>query len=111
MYVYFKKYSHFVVPISQTVPGALQFVHPFTFSRFWLIPSQEKLLAAFDYCLKDDGEVLLAAKVHYFGVGGGLRQFECAVRSSGKWRMEVVEKIDAAVKREIVSIRRQKRAE
>jgi hypothetical protein len=30
----------------------------------------------FESCLEDNGIILLAAKIHYFGVGGGMRLFE-----------------------------------
>lgn len=35
-----------------------------------------KLLDSFDILLKENGEIYVAAKTYYFGVGGGTRQFE-----------------------------------
>jgi len=36
----------------------------------------------FDSCLNENGIILLAAKIHYFGVGGGLRLFEKSIQVS-----------------------------
>ena len=54
--------------------------------------------------------MLLAAKVNYFGVGGGLRQFEMALAnlssSASKWSFQTVQVLEDNVKREIVEIKR-----
>jgi hypothetical protein len=63
-------------------------------------------------CLKPTtGRVLVAAKVHYFGVGGGLRQFEDLAKECGTWEVETAEKIEAGVKREILQMKKIKRKE
>ena len=68
------------------------------------------LLEIFDYALTRNGRILLAAKVNYFGVGGGLRQFEAALSDANKkhpkWAFRTVKIIDENVKREILEIRR-----
>ena len=68
----------------------------------------DDLIEVFDKCLTDDGVVWLAAKVHSFGVGGGLRQFEASLEKAGKFDFRTVAKIDDGVKREILEIQRRK---
>lgn len=72
--------------------------------------NQDKLLSIFDSCLghNPNCRILIAAKVHYFGVGGGLRQFEEKVLATGKWSVEIVEKMESGVKREILLLKRVK---
>ena len=68
------------------------------------------LINIFDYCLSLNGTVLLAAKVNYFGVGGGLRQFENALdainKELPKWVYKTVKVQGEHVKREIIEIKR-----
>ena len=68
------------------------------------------LLEIFDSYLATEGRVLLAAKVNYFGVGGGLRDFEKAINDNtlmhGKWSYCTVKVMDNNVKREIIEIKR-----
>ena len=63
-----------------------------------------KLISVFKNLLKKDGTILLAAKIHYFGVGGGLRSFEKCLQS--KWTFHTVFENNDTVKREIIEIRR-----
>ena len=63
-----------------------------------------KLLSIFDQLLQSNGSILLAAKIHYFGVGGGLRSFEKCLQS--KWTFRTVFENNDTVKREIIEIRR-----
>ena len=68
------------------------------------------LIDIFDFSLSLNGKVLLAAKVNYFGVGGGLREFEKALddanKKSLKWTYKSVKVIEENVKREIIEIKR-----
>ena len=65
-----------------------------------------KLLAIFDQLLDPQGEILLAAKTHYFGVGGGIQNFQEAMDKTCKWNhVSVYENCDT-VKREILHIKR-----
>ena len=68
------------------------------------------LLEIFDSYLATEGRVLLAAKVNYFGVGGGLRDFEKVLSDNtpmhGKWSYCTVKVLDNNVKREIIEIKR-----
>ena len=54
--------------------------------------------------------MLVAAKVNYFGVGGGLRQFEQALSgddsNNSRWWYCTIKIFDDNVKREIVEIKR-----
>lgn len=77
-----------------------------TSETIYNIDNQPKLLSLFDCCLETEGKIVLAAKVHYFGVGGGLRQFEEFLQKDGRWKVETVLKVDAGVKREILEISR-----
>jgi len=64
-----------------------------------------KLLSIFDQLLEPNGLILLAAKIHYFGVGGGLRSFEKTLPES-KWTFRTVFENSDSVKREVIEIKR-----
>lgn len=64
--------------------------------------NNQKLIDLFMNKLRQGGKVLLAAKTYYFGVGGGLRQFEGLL--GRKMNSEVVWKNCEGVKREIIKI-------
>lgn len=54
--------------------------------------------------LKPNGICYLAAKSHYFGVGGSLRQFEAALLEDGAFHSETVFACSENVSREILRI-------
>ncbi len=81
-----------------------------TSETIYSLDSQQALLTVLSRCLKEGGKVLLAAKTHYFGVGGGLRQFEEKLRGDGGWEYRTVLKVEDGVKREIIEIQRRKKA-
>lgn len=54
--------------------------------------------------LKSDGICYLAAKQHYFGVGGSIGQFKSAVSKSGGFQVETVYTCTENVAREILQI-------
>jgi len=56
--------------------------------------------------LKPDGKIYLSAKIHYFGVGGGLRVFEQALEKTKAWKFSTVRTFDEGVAREILEISR-----
>jgi len=66
----------------------------------------DKLSHLFDHALKDDGVIFLAAKVYYFGVQGGTRQFENYLREKSQFQSRIVRVIDGNVQREILQITR-----
>ncbi|XP_058447872.1 histidine protein methyltransferase 1 homolog [Malaya genurostris] len=63
------------------------------------------LINLFKSKLKPDGVVLLAAKIYYFGVGGGLRLFESILEQDGTFSYRTASDIDDGVRREILEIR------
>jgi len=65
--------------------------------------NQYKLISIFKNLLKKNGQVLVAAKTVYFGVGGGLRQFEGMLSQNGL-NFASVKAFDEGVNREIVSV-------
>ncbi|XP_055375678.1 histidine protein methyltransferase 1 homolog [Condylostylus longicornis] len=82
--------------------------------RFDLILSSEtiynpdnhaKLLNTFAEKLKSTGLIYLAAKTHYFGVGGGLRQFEDLIVRDNRFKSKIVWKSTIGVCREILEIK------
>ena len=64
-----------------------------------------KLIQCFRDCLAPEGVIYLAAKVYYFGVGGGLRSFEKALDKSGLWTHEIVFENNDSVHRQIIEIK------
>ncbi|XP_055716466.1 histidine protein methyltransferase 1 homolog [Phlebotomus papatasi] len=64
--------------------------------------NNQKLIDLFMNKLRQGGKVLLAAKTYYFGVGGGLRQFEGLL--GRKMNSMVVWKNCKGIKREIIKI-------
>ena len=66
--------------------------------------NQEKLVSIFKNYLKKDGEVLVSGKTFYFGVGGGMRQFEGVVRDA-KLDCEQVKTFNSGVTREILKVK------
>jgi len=66
--------------------------------------NQHKLISIFKNFLKKNGQVLVAAKTMYFGVGGGLRQFERMLSENGL-NFATVKAFDEGVNREIVSVK------
>lgn len=63
-----------------------------------------KIINVLSNKLKPDGHCYLAAKSHYFGVGGSLRQFEQALREDGAFHSETVFACHENVAREILRI-------
>lgn len=62
-----------------------------------------KLLNIFKTVLKKTGVIYVAAKQHYFGVGGNIRQFEQLLRHE-KWETSVCFCSEEGVKREILKV-------
>ncbi|CAF0997611.1 unnamed protein product [Adineta ricciae] len=65
-----------------------------------------KLVELLNHALTSNGVIYLAAKVYYFGVQGGVRQFEEFIAKTGLFKTRVVRVIDANVKREILEMTR-----
>lgn len=56
--------------------------------------------------LKPDGNIYVAAKTHYFGVGGGTRLFEQYVQNQEDFTIATCKKITDGVQREILHLKR-----
>ena len=66
--------------------------------------SYKKLHQCFSTMLERDGQVYIAAKSNYFGVGGGTRSFEEFVRKQEMFDLDVIEEISADIPREIIKL-------
>lgn len=76
----------------------------FTSETIYNPSNQQKLLDTFAAKLDKAGTVYLGAKIHYFGVGGGIRQFEDLLRKDNRFRSEIVWSSCEGVQREILKI-------
>lgn len=65
----------------------------------------KKLLDLMTAHLKHDGLILLAAKTHYFGVGGGTQQFADLVKTQGQLDVHFITSNNSGVKREIIQMK------
>ena len=75
-----------------------------TSETIYNVENQSKLVSIFKKFLKKEGEVLVAAKTFYFGVGGGLRQFENLVKQENL-NSDIVKTFESSgVRREIMRI-------
>lgn len=70
--------------------------------------SAQQILEGCDVCLSRHGRVLIAAKSHYFGVGGGLAAFKSQVARHRAFDICVVQRIDngASNVREVLQLER-----
>ncbi|XP_033151409.1 histidine protein methyltransferase 1 homolog [Drosophila mauritiana] len=76
-----------------------------TSETIYNIANQQKLLDTFAGRLKSDGVILVAAKSHYFGVGGGLEQFSENIRLGNVFQSESVWQADENLKRGILQLK------
>nr|XP_016929114.1 histidine protein methyltransferase 1 homolog [Drosophila suzukii]XP_036671802.1 histidine protein methyltransferase 1 homolog [Drosophila suzukii] len=76
-----------------------------TSETIYNIENQQKLLETFAGRLKSDGIVLVAAKSHYFGVGGGLEQFSLKIKQGNVFQSESVWQADENLKRGILQLK------
>lgn len=63
-----------------------------------------KLISLFKHRLSNNGDIFIASKTYYFGVGGGTRQFESAIKDSSLDN-EVIWKTTNGIQREILKIK------
>ncbi|CAK1556386.1 unnamed protein product [Leptosia nina] len=77
-----------------------------TSETIYNLNNYDKLIKLFEDRLNDDGIVYVAAKTYYFGVGGGMRQFEKAISGTGKFKTEIVWKTSSGIQREILTIKK-----
>lgn len=64
--------------------------------------NQKKLLELMKCALKPNGTIYLAAKIHYFGVGGGIVEFETLINLDKSFEIISVHKITGGVERQIL---------
>lgn len=87
------------------VGGAHQFDVILTSETIYNPANNQKIIETISQKLKPvTGVAYLAAKTYYFGVGGGLREFEALLTADGRLRSEVVWKSTENVQREILKI-------
>lgn len=70
--------------------------------------NQENLLRCLKDKLKMDGVVILGAKTHYFGVGGGLHQFETLLNADKSFDYQIVWSSCEGVSRQILLLTRRR---
>lgn len=66
----------------------------------------QKLLDFFSSRLREDGSVYLAAKSHYFGVGGNVHDFNKFLDKDGTFKTSVIWKSTEGLQREILLIKK-----
>lgn len=76
-----------------------------TSETIYNIDNQQKLLDTFAGRLNPDGIVLVAAKSHYFGVGGGLEQFTDTIKKGKVFQTESVWQAEENLKRGILQLK------
>ncbi|EDW63849.1 histidine protein methyltransferase 1 homolog [Drosophila virilis] len=78
-----------------------------TSETIYNMENQQKLLDTFKKRLKSDGIVLVAAKSHYFGVGGGLEQLVEFIKSGKDFLSTYLWQADENLKRGIIQLKLQ----
>lgn len=76
----------------------------FTSETIYNPENHRKLYEVFKKRLKPNGIGFVAAKTYYFGVGGGMRQFETIVKEDQMFNTEVVWKNSQGLQREILKL-------
>nr|XP_050863349.1 histidine protein methyltransferase 1 homolog [Vespula vulgaris] len=76
----------------------------FTSETIYNTENHKKLYEVFKKKLKPNGIGLIAAKTYYFGVGGGMRQFEAIVKEDKMFDAEVVWRNSKGLQREILKL-------
>ncbi|CAK9827458.1 Histidine protein methyltransferase 1 homolog [Anthophora retusa] len=78
----------------------------FTSETIYNPNNHKKLYEVFKQRLKQDGIGLIAGKSYYFGVGGGMRQFQNFIEADGIFDVNVTWKSREGLQREILKITR-----
>ncbi|XP_047476591.1 histidine protein methyltransferase 1 homolog [Penaeus chinensis] len=85
--------------------GELKFDVILTSETIYNTDCYEKLLHVMTSCLKRNGIIILAAKTHYFGVGGGTQQFINFVEKHDQLDVKSFVANSQGLKREILEMR------
>ena len=75
-----------------------------TSETIYCVDSQHKLLNVFQKCLKPQGDVFVAAKTHYFGVGGSISFFHDIVSKTALFDYKVAQEYSSNVPRQIIKL-------
>lgn len=65
-----------------------------------------KIIDILKHRLSSNGVAFIAAKTHYFGVGGSVGQFESCLRKCGSFNIETCWKSLLGIQREIIRVTR-----
>lgn len=76
-----------------------------TSETIYNIENQQKLLDTFKERLRIEGIIFVAAKSHYFGVGGGLEQFVDVIKSGKVFKSKEVWQAAENLKRGIIELK------
>ncbi|CAD7000070.1 histidine protein methyltransferase 1 homolog [Ceratitis capitata] len=87
---------------------AYKFDYILTSETIYNPKNQQKLLDTFYSKLSTNGVVLVAAKTYYFGVGGGMRQFEQLINIDKRFQYKVLWTSTDGVGREILELKLKK---
>lgn len=81
-----------------------KFDYILTSETIYNIGSYHKIIKVLKNRLRPDGICYLAAKLHYFGVGGSLRHFEKVLHQDNAFTIETVLTRNQNVTREVIKI-------
>lgn len=76
-----------------------------TSETIYCTQSHSKLLLAFKELVDINGVILVAAKSHYFGVGGTMKMFLDLIRKEGIFSHCVIKEISDGIPRVIVELK------
>lgn len=99
-----KFYSGDWQSFNKRLPDTVVYDIIFTSETIYNESNYDKLISVFMDRLSKEGVVYVAAKTYYFGVGGGVRQFEQAIAKNGQLKSEVSWKSNGGIQREILKI-------
>ena len=101
---YFGDWAEFA--LAHTESGESPYDIILTSETIYSVPSQLKLLQALKQLASPrTGIVMVAAKTHYFGVGGSVQMFEDLVTRDGHFEVALGQVIEASVPRKILMLR------
>ncbi|XP_053959433.1 histidine protein methyltransferase 1 homolog [Anastrepha ludens] len=97
-----RKYSELTSQGAECTTDKFDFI--LTSETIYNPKNQQKLLETLYRKLSPGGVVLVAAKIYYFGVGGGLRQFEDLITADKRFQCKIVWTSTDGVGREILEL-------
>lgn len=91
---------------NKLLPKNVTFDYILTSETIYNPSSYLKILDILNQRLNKNGTAYVAAKTHYFGVGGGTRQFEQCLKESNHFDFNICWKSDVGIQREIIKIKK-----